>query len=369
MTIRPFSVQITDATLDDLRARLRNTRWPIDIGAGWSIGSDIAFVKKLCVYWAEDFNWRAQERFINTHPQFLTEIDGETLHFAHLRAEAGDGLPLLLMNGWPSNFYEPLKMARNLSSGSPAFDVVIPSFPGFGFSPPAKTLETGPSEMAAMFVELMEKLGYPRFIVQGGDVGSSVAEQIRCRFPERLLGAHFTNLQAVHTVSDDPSEEELAYLQHRKRWMNEEAGYIAIQRTKPQTLSFGLTDSPAGMAAWIMEKWRGWSDCGGDPLSVFSLDDICSILTIYWVTKTAESSIRQYRFSDRNNAPPVRKGPVPVAMAAFPKDNMPVVKRRAEAWINLVQYTDMPRGGHFPSLEAPDLLAEDLRAFAKKLTA
>ena len=268
MSARPFDVSIADDILEDMRARLRRTRWPTErAGAGWSLGTELGFVQKLCTHWAGPFDWRAHERQINAYPQFLTEIDGQTIHYVHARAEGGGGAPLLIMNGWPSNFYESLSLVDRLTRGDPRFDVVIPSLPGFGFSP--EPPQTGSVAMATAFVRLMEQLGYPTFIVQGGDVGAGVAETMRNMFPERLLGMHVTNLQAAHTVSDTPSAEERAYLAHRTRWMNEEGGYIAIQRTRPQSLSYGLSDSPAGLAGWIIEKWRGWSDCDGDPETIY----------------------------------------------------------------------------------------------------
>ena len=269
------------------------------------------------------------------------------------------------MNGWPSNFFECLPLVQLLTHGSPAFDVVLPSLPGFGFSSAPRRTGVGARTMADTFAELMTQLGYDRFIVCGGDVGAGIAEQLRSGHPDRLIGAYFMNLQASHTISDTPTKAELAYVEHAAEWYGEEGAYVAIQRTKPQTLAYGLSDSPAGMAGWIIEKWRSWSDCGGDLDSVYSRDDLCAILTIYWVTNTISSSVRLYHAAATNLLPPVRGGPVPVGVVEFPGDIMPVVRERAEAWFQLVHFTQMPRGGHFAALEVPELLAADLQKFAK----
>jgi pimeloyl-ACP methyl ester carboxylesterase len=369
MPIRAFTISVDEQTLVDLRDRLRRTRWPSEIdGAGWSMGTDPTYLRHLCDHWANHFDWRAHERAINAHPQFITEVGDDTIHFVHARAQRADRIPLLLMNGWPSNFYECLPLIPLLTSGSPPFDLVIPSLPGFGFSSAPKRSGLGTSEMADIAADLMTQLGYDRFVVCGGDVGAGVAEQLRNRHPERLLGAYVMNLQASHTIGDDPTDAELAYAEHAARWYREEGGYVAIQSTKPQTLAYGLSDSPAGMAGWIIEKWRAWSDCSGDLDSVFSLDDLCAILTIYWVTNTIGSSLWVYHASPIDRRPPVRGGPVPVGVAEFPGDVMPVVRERAEAWFRLLHFSQMPMGGHFAALEAPQLLAADLREFARKLS-
>ncbi len=369
MPIRPFTISIDDATLDDLRDRLTRARWPSEIDdVGWSLGTEPDYLRGLCDYWANGYDWRASERKINEYPQFLTEVGEDTIHFVHARAtERSDGIPLLVMNGWPSNFYECLKLVPLLTDGSPAFDVVIPSLPGFGFSSAPRRTGVGTRAMADIMADLMTQLGYDRFVVCGGDVGSGVAEQLRNGHPDRLIGMYVMNLQGSHTISETPTQAELDYVQHAAGWYAAEGAYVAIQSTKPQTLGYGLSDSPVGMAGWIIEKWRAWSDCEGDLDSVFSRDDLCAILTIYWVTNTISSSVRVYNASGVDLLPPVRGGPVPVGVVEFPGDIMPVVRERAEAWFRLVHFTQMPRGGHFAALEVPHLLAADLQKFARTL--
>ena len=375
--IRPFTIEIADEVLTDLNDRLARTRLPDHIpGTGWDYGANRAYVEQLLAYWQGGFDWRAQERMLNEFDHFKTVIDGVDVHFIHERSADEDATPLLLTHGWPGSFVEFTKVIGPLTDpaaygGDPedAFHLVIPSLPGYGFS--GKPTERGynPERMADVLAGLMERLGYDRYGAQGGDWGAIIVRALAGNYGDRLIGLHTNFLTAGPPPGGGDPEEgvpagELERRRERAEAFADGRGYQAIQGTKPQTLGYALNDSPAGLAAWIVEKFHGWSDNDGDVESAFTKDEILTNITLYWVTETITSSTRIYYES--GNTPPTRPAgyiDVPTGAAIFPKEILFTPRKWAEARYNIVRWTVMPRGGHFAALEEPDLLVDDIRAF------
>jgi pimeloyl-ACP methyl ester carboxylesterase len=374
-----FEVRIPDEVLADLRARIRNTRWPDPApGERWSQGTDLDQLRRLLAYWADGFDWRAREAELNAFAHYRAELDGVRIHFVHEPARgAGPGIPLILTHGWPSAFVEYLSVVPLLTDPAahgldgPAYDVVVPSLPGYCFSErPART-GVNYRYVAGQWHRLMQGLGYRRYGVQGGDFGAGVATVMALDQPDRVVGVHLSNLELdpyTGTGSRSLSEAERAYLAQRRRWDAVERGYSAIQSTRPQTLGYGLTDSPAGLAAWLLEKWRSWTDCGGDPVSRFSADFLLTLLTLYWATACITPSMRDY-FDNRWTG--ITIGPddrvrVPTAVAGFDHqfawEGSPP-REWFERLYDVTRWTPMPRGGHFAPAEEPELFARDVAAF------
>jgi len=383
---KPFRIDVPQAVLDDLRERLARTRWPDQApGAPWAYGADLAYVKELCAYWRERYDWRKHEALLNGFRQFTAPVAGIDLHFIHVEGrghEEGRGpapLPLLLSHGWPGSIWEFHKIIPMLTDparfgGDPrdAFTVVAPSLPGYGFSFAPGQPRFGVTEIADAFATLMtDVLGYRRFAAQGGDWGGFITSRLGIAYPERLAGIHVNLLSLRRDLPrpKDPTPEERTYLDDLGAWLREETGYQWIQGTKPQTLAFGLTDSPAGLAAWIVEKFRAWSDCGGDVERRFTKDELLTNITLYWVTGAINSSFWPYYA--RYHAPwPIGDGQrveVPTAYAAFPKEIVRPPRSWAERVYNIRRWTVMPSGGHFAALEEPQALVDDLRAFFRDL--
>ncbi len=379
--IRPFSVQVPEEILDDLDDRLRRARLPDQIpDTDWSYGTDGAYLAELLDYWRTEFDWRAQEKILNELDQFTTLIDGVDLHFIHQRSSNPDAVPLLLIHGWPGSIFEFMEIIGPLSdpalyggNRSDAFHLVIPSLPGFGFS--GKPSESGwsPERMAAAFADLMERLGYDRYGVQGGDWGGIIGRSLAGNYPDRVIGFHTNFVLGGPPPNTDPwtgvSEEERTLLADRTEAFSEGSAYQEIQGTKPQSLGVGLNDSPAGLAAWIIEKFHGWSDNDGHVEEAFTRDQVLANITLYWVTETITSSARiYYEFRHAQSRSPVSYVSVPTAGAIFPKEIYFTPRAWAEHGYNIVRWTIMPRGGHFASLEEPELIVNDLRAFFRELT-
>jgi pimeloyl-ACP methyl ester carboxylesterase len=378
ISIEPFSVQVDEEILSDLRARLHRTRWPHPApGAAWGQGTDLEYLRRLLAYWADEFDWRAQERELNRFDHFRADLDGVRIHFVYQRARHGHGMPLILTHGWPSTFVELLSLVPLLTdpqgygSNGPAFDVVIPSLPGYGFS--ERPARTGVNYrcVAALWHRLMRGLGYERYGAQGGDFGAGVATYMALDDPEPMIGIHLSNLEiAPYTGpgSRPLSAAERAYRAQVQRWDDVERGYSAIQSTKPQTLGYGLNDSPAGLAAWILEKWWSWSDCHGDLEGRLSRDFLLTTVMLYWVTQTITPSMRDY-FDNRWHG--VAIGPrdfvhVPTAVASFFHQFVfegEPPREWAERLYNVCRWTPMPSGGHFAPVEEPERLASDIAAF------
>ncbi len=377
MTPQPFAISVGDDVLEDLAHRVRRARWTDTIpGSGWGFGADVDYLRDLASYWAEAFEWRAQERLLDAAlPGRTVELDGRTLHFAHLRGHGPRPMPLVLLHGWPGSFAEMYKVAPMLADpashgGDPAdaFDVVVPSLPGHGFSDAVLAPGFGADECAHVVRRLMvDVLGYPAFGAQGGDRGAFVATALGALVPERVTGIHLNLAGGV--PGDPPEDDEVAWLEDQARWLADEGGYIAIQSTRPTTLAVGLNDSPVGLLAWTVEKWRAWSDCDGDVERCFTRDELLTNATIYWVTGTIRSSVHWYL--EHRRRPPVFVRPervgVPTGVAVFPKEVMRTPRSAVARKYDLRRWTTMARGGHFAALEQPGALADDVRAFFRPL--
>ena len=382
-TIRPFHIDVPQADLDDLKERLSRTRWTEEVeDAGWDYGTSLGYLKELTDYWRDRFDWRKQEAELNRFTQFRAEIDGFGLHFMHERGKGPNPLPILLLHGWPDSFYRFHKMIPMLTDperfgGDPAvsFDVVVPSLPGFGFSDRPRERGWGQEQDAALFHRLMsEVLGYDRCGAHGGDGGSPISQTLARSYPDSVVGIHLTDIGYDKAAQLDPStfsEAEQEWMGAQEGWSFEEGGYVMIQGSRPQTLGYGLNDSPAGLAAWIVEKFRAWSDCDGDVERSYTKDELLTNITIYWATQTINPSIRTYYegIHSWSEAPP--RVEAPVGMALFAKDfpgNSSLPRETAERFFSNIQsWTEIPRGGHFTAMEEPELLAEDLRAFYREL--
>ena len=374
-SVAPFKAHVPDAVLDDLRRRLLEARWPDQLpGAGWEYGADIGKVRELAEYWRTQYDFRAFEARLNRLDQFTTEIDGERIHFIHERSPRPDAIPLLLIHGWPGSVIEFMSLVEELTNPkdqtSPAFHVVIPSLPGFGFSGPTRSRGWGPQRMAKALAALMGRLGYSKYGVQGGDWGSTIALDIPPVAPDSVIGIH-VNLLAVQPPTPSAFSEMSADERRRFSGFWDEGGaFFALQAREPQTLAYGLGDSPVGWLAWTTMKFQDLVDHDGDFLHTIDRDTFLDNVTLYWVTGTVGSSMRIYRENrlvgrDRD-APRFN---TPVGYAVFPREAVASPLRWIEAKYNLVQTTDMPRGGHFAALEQPDLFLRDLRRFFLKVGA
>lgn len=376
--MKTFKIDVPDAVLSDLTQRLSLSRWPDALeDAGWDYGTDLDYARELCEYWQNDFDWRSQERLLNLFPQFKVEIDGLDIHFIHQEGTGPAPLPLVLTHGWPSSFYEMHKIIGPLSDpgahgGDPAdaFHIVAPSLPGYGFSDPPKVRGFDTHRIADVWAKLMvDVLEYPRFGAQGGDWGAAVNTGLGQQHPERLIGLHY-NMLAPPIDEATLTAEQREWWEEVKAYRAKEWGYVQLQSTKPQSLAFGLGDSPSGLAAWIIEKWRRWSDCGGDLESVYTKDELLTNIMIYWVTNTISSSLRLYfeSFGPMTGPPAYSGVDVPTGVAAFNEVNRPP-RELCEPHFDIRRFTVMERGGHFPAMENPEGLVEEIRAFFRPLRA
>lgn len=369
-TIHPFRAHVPDQVLIDLRHRLAETKWPDQIpGTTWEYGVDIKKVRELADYWENKYDWRAQEAKINRFDQFTTEIDGQQIYFIHQRSPRPDAIPLMLIHGWPGSIVEFLSLIEPLTQpknpNTPAFDVIIPSLPGFGFSGPTTTRGWSPRRMAKALVVLMDRLGYSRYGIQGGDWGSAIAQDMAREAPTHVIGLHL-NLLYI----EPPNSEAVAQMSdsERRRYSyfdREESSFFFLQSHEPQTLAYALTDSPVGWLAWMIGKFQLLTDNNGDFLTAVDRDTFLTDVTLYWATDTVGSAMRIYRENRLagHEAAPSPRLETPVGYADFPRE----VAVPPFSWItqkyNVVQRTEMPRGGHFAALEQPDLLVEDIRKF------
>jgi microsomal epoxide hydrolase len=380
---RPFSLHVADDVLDDLQQRLARARFP-DLpphGEPWQYGSDVPYLRELVGYWKDSFNWRQQEAALNAFPQYTAPVAGIDVHFLHVPGVGPRPMPLLLSHGWPGSTWEFYKIIPMLTDparfgGDPAdaFTVVAPSLPGYTLSFQPGQPRFGIGEIGQAFVELMrDVLGYDRFLAQGGDWGAFISAHIGMTEPGSTLGVHLNLIPMRRepvAASDAQTPEMEAFRQELDHWLREETGYSAIQGSKPQTLAFGLTDSPVGLAAWIVEKFRTWSDNGGDIERSFSKDELLTNIMLYWVTGAIASSFWPYYTRQHAGWPlpsAESRVEVPTAYQSFPKDILHTPRSLAERAFNIQRWTVAPRGGHFAALEEPKLLAEDVRAFARSL--
>ncbi|GAB2955448.1 epoxide hydrolase [Micromonospora polyrhachis] len=376
--ITPFRIEISQEHLDDLRHRLASTRWPAEVpGAGWEAGVPLGYLKDLADYWHTTYDWRAHEAQLNEFPQFTTVVDGQNIHFLHVRSAEPDALPLILTHGWPGSVVEFMKVIGPLTDparygGDPAdaFHVVAPSLPGFGFSSPLTTPGWSTDRVARAWAELMGRLGYHRYGAQGGDTGAIVSPKLGRVDSEHVIGVHVNNLGTFPsgdpTELADLTEADQARLALMTTWGRDMSGYAIVQSTRPQTISYALTDSPVGQLAWIVEKFKEWTDPSAAlPEDAVDRDLILTDVSMYWLTGTAGSAARIY-YEDANSwgqAQP--RSSVPTGVAVFPNDI--TLRPLAERDHNVVHWTEFSRGGHFPAMEAPDLLVDDVRGFFRKL--
>ena len=384
--IEAFRVDVSEAVLADLQQRLANTRWADDFAnEGWAYGSNGDYLKELVAHWRSAYDWRAQERAINAFPQFRTEIDGIPIHFIHVRGKGPNPRPLILTHGWPWTFWDYQKVIGPLSDpaahgGNPedAFDVVVPSLPGFGFSTPLRKAGVNFSETSTLWVKLMERLGYPRFAAHGADWGAIITADLGHRYPERLIGAHFTIQLPLDLLSGgalpEASEwapDEAHYAQRTAAFFQSGSGYLAIQSTRPQTLAFALNDSPVGLLSWIVDKRRAWSDCNGDVETRFRKDDLITTVMLYWVTQSFGTSARYYyeaahrpwqRIHDR--MPVVT---APVGLTVLPQEVAFMPRSWSQRYYNIQQVRHHKAGGHFAAWEEPEAIIGDVRDFFRAL--
>ena len=378
MAVAPVAavLAVGDDELADLRSRLRATRWPPAWPqASWDAGTDPVELRRLVSYWASDFDWRAQEARINALPWYVADLDGVAVHFLRFPAERPGALPLVLTNGWPSSFLELVTLARRLANpsahgGDPAdaFTVVVPCLPGFAFTPQQPRLLDGTPTHELWHRLMQDELGHARYGAHGGDLGAGTTSRLAQAHPDSVVGIH---LLAVPNPSGvDPASvtaEERAYLDEVAAWEEEEGAYEHQQHTRPLSLAYGLSDSPAGLLGWVLEKYRAWTDSGGDLSIRFSDDVVLTQASVYWFTNTISTSFRPYWQHGRDTAGPVSRVQVPTAVALFPADLSHPPRSWVERTHRVTRYTRMPRGGHFAPHEEPALLAEDLTAFFRPL--
>jgi pimeloyl-ACP methyl ester carboxylesterase len=381
-TITPFRIDVSQADLDDLVSRLAATRWPDELpGVGWTYGAPLSYVRELAEYWRTAYDWRKHEAALNEFPQFTTELDGQNVHFLHVRSPEPDALPLVLTHGWPGSVAEFTKVigpltdpAAHGADPADAFHVVIPSLPGFGFSGPTHTTGWNTTRVASAWAELMRRLGYERYGAQGGDLGAFVAPELGRTAPDRVVGVHvnaatfgfipFGKVSADERVTLTAAER--ARLDRLAAYLDDGSGYFKIQATRPQTLAYGLSDSPAGQLAWNVEKFKEWTFPSSDlPETAIDRDDLLTQVMFYWLTGTAASSARIYYENMHATSWHTTPATTPTGVAVFAEDV--AIRRYAEPGNNVTHWTEFERGDHFAALETPDLLTSDIRAFFRTL--
>jgi pimeloyl-ACP methyl ester carboxylesterase len=375
--IKPFRIAVGDDVLDDLKDRLRRTRWPeAELVDDWSQGAPLGWIQDVCRYWEGQYDWRQREAALNRFAQFKTAIDGLDIHFVHMRSPHANALPLIITHGWPGSIVEFHKVIEPLvdpaaHGGDPAdaFHVVCPSLPGFAFSGKPATTGWGVDRIAATWATLMARLGYGRYGAQGGDWGSAVTSSLGALDPDHCAGIHITlAMGARPKIDGQPTPEEARALKGAEYYAEWDSGYSKQQSTRPQTLGYGLTDSPAGQAAWILEKFWAWTDCNGHPENVLGRDELLDNVMLYWVTATAASSARLYWESFGPKRRSTQAITVPTGVAVFPKEIVTPVKHwMADRYTDIRHWTEMPKGGHFAAFEQPALFIHDVRAFFRRL--
>lgn len=383
MQIQPFKINIPQADLGDLQERLARTRWPNELpGLGWSRGVPLAYLKELAAYWRTGYDWRKHEARLNEFPQFTTEIDGQNIHFLHVRSPEPDALPLILIHSWPGSFVEFTTMIGPLTNprahggdSTDAFHVVVPSIPGFGFSIPVREVGWTTGRTARAFIELMSRLGYKRYGAHGGDIGAGVAGSLSPIAPSRVVGVHVTSdpptAVSFAMFSGDPaaipglSEAEKERVERMKQTQVDGMGYLQIQTTRPQTLAYALTDSPVGQFAWIAEKFKEWTDpTAALPEEAVDRDQFLTNISLYWFTRTGASAAHAL-YESMHAQEWGEEGPAPTGWAVFGED--PIVRRLIDPEHKIEHWSEFERGGHFPAMEAPDLLVGDIRKFFRNL--
>lgn len=360
----PFEIPLAQRAWDDLRTRLRRTRWPDrETVDGWAQGVPTSYLKDLCAYWAEEYSWEDRRNALMRYPHVRVPVEEIRVHALHARSSGAEALPLLLIHGWPSTAAEFLDVLDNLTAD---FHVVCPSLPGHGWSDKPREAGWGIERIATALVSVMSALGYPRFAVMGGDWGAEIARAIAAAFPNQLIGMHLTFVSVPATPSGEHTPAEDRALARITRHRREDAGFAAIQATRPQTIGYGLTDSPVAQCGWIVERFCEWSDCGGDPVATLGADRILDAVTIYWLTATAASSARLYweSYGPRRWAPTS----VPMGASIYPAEVFTPSQRWAEPYfLDIRHWSELPRGGHFPALEEPASFVDEARAFLRAI--
>ena len=370
--IRPFTIDVPQAELDDLRRRLHDTRWPDrEVVDDWSQGVPLAYVQEVCRYWADDYDWRPRESALNRFDQFVTEIDGIDIHFIHQRASNPDAIPLLITHGWPGSVVEFHKVIEPLTdpaahggAAADAFHVVAPSLPGFGFSGKPTEAGWGVEKIGDVWAKLMARLGYDRYVAQGGDWGSAVTTAVGAQDPAHCAAIHLTLAMGARPTDAPTAPDELHALERAKYYRDWDSGYSTQQRSRPQTVGYGLADSPAGQAAWIIEKFWAWTDCDGHPENAVSRDEMLDNVMLYWTTGSATSSARIYWESfGRGTRQTVT---IPTGFAVYPKEIVPPVRKWVEQTYNVQYWAEYDKGGHFAAFEVPETFVADLREFFRR---
>lgn len=372
MTEQRFTISVTEEVIDDLHRRLHQTRWPDTVtDSGWTYGLDLDWMESIADYWLNQYDWRAQQRSLNEYPHHVAVIDGFRIHYLHFRSKHPNAVPLVITHGWPGSFLELLKVAPMLAdSASDPFHVIVPSLPGYGFSerPPSPGMNTFGT--AELWVKLMRELGYGRFVAQGGDIGANVSSVMAWKHPESVLALHLNYIPGsyrpwVDEAAQPLRPEEIAFKHKAQNWYDEKGGYWHVQATQPQTLGFALNDSPVGLAAWLIDKYRDWADCDGVVERRFSRDELLTYVSLYWFTETIASSCRMYLESRR--APLVfrrdERIAVPCGVLHLEKDEPMPPRAWVERAYNVVRWTEKPKGGHFAAWEEPEVFATDVREF------
>jgi pimeloyl-ACP methyl ester carboxylesterase len=372
MIASQFTIAISDDRIDDLHRRVRETRWPDTVAdSGWTYGVDLAWMQSIADDWLHAYSWRDHERALNAYPHHVATIEGARIHYVHLRSPHRGAVPLVITHGWPGSFAELLKAAPMLAdSASDPFDVVVPSLPGYGFSerPSAPGMNT--FRTADLWVKLMRRLGYRRFVAQGGDIGANVSSAMAWKHPESVIALHLNYVPGAYRPWVDEATqplrpEEITFAQRAQQWYDEKGGYWHVQATQPQTLGFGLNDSPIGLAAWLIDKYRNWADCDGVVERRFTREELLTMVSLYWFTETIASSCRMYL--EVRRAPlafrPGERITVPCGVLHLAKEEPMPPRSWVERAYNVVRWTTKPTGGHFAAWEEPELFADDVREF------
>lgn len=362
---QPFTISVSDEVLTDLNARLAETRWPDQVeGADWAYGTNLDYLQELVTYWQDEFDWRAQEERLNSFDNFTADVEGTDIHFVHELGEGETAAPLLILHGWPSSFVQMLDIIPLLTDDSEdlAFNVVVPSLVGYGFSEIPGEPGMSTVKMASLFHQLMtETLGYERYAVRASDIGAGVAQQMALLYPDAIIGLHLSGTNPfIAQVPEDLTEAEQEFVSNAQLWNQTELAYAMQHSSYPQTLAYGLNDSPTGLASWIIEKFRAWSDNGGDLETVFTKDELLTNLTIYWATETINPSMRLYYETARDYGQ-FGRVEVPTGMLMSSADFFPTPREWAERSYNVVHWTPVDVGGHFMEWELPELVADDMR--------
>ncbi|HEY6081937.1 MAG TPA: epoxide hydrolase [Chitinophagaceae bacterium] len=373
--ILPFVANAPQHVLDDLKLRIKSTRWTDEIiDSGWIYGTNLSYMKELADYWLNTFDWRKVEAEINSYPNFIADIQGHKIHFLHIKGKGKKSVPLIITHGWPGSFLEMMKLIPLLTDDEEfSFDLVIPSVTGFGFSEIITEQGCNSAFVANLWNKLMCELGYKRYGAQGGDIGSGISTWLSLNHPENIIGLHLNYISGSYQPflkkNAQLSEEVKEFQKYASKWAAEEGAYAHIQSSKPITLAHGLNDSPVGLCAWIVEKFNGWSDNSGHIENVFTKDELLANVTLYWVTQTIHSSFRIYNENSKRRLMFKEEDfvKVPVGFAKFPKELPTPPRSYIEKGFNIQRWTEMPAGGHFAAMEQPGLLAKDIINFFETL--